>query len=190
MKFCESLKMIVLCYWKSQISNVWNFLYDVVLCVTSGPESLSEMLSFSRKMVCMDLCSGSCPVSAQFLSTLLFFFPSFCLGKAGIREDFPPKVVVWWCFYPLELRRRWSPRIIPTQKVLLCPAAGWREETQLPVSICQCSQDGKLAKSIEESSGVQILTVQTQFRFWATKVTTLQNPSFRKESKECPMCYI
>lgn len=105
-----------------------------------------------------------------------FFSPSFCLSKARIREDFPPKVVVWWCFYPLELRRRWSPRIRPTQKVLLCPAAGWREETQLPVSICQCSQDGKLAKPIEESSGVQILTVQMQFRFWRTKVTTLQNP--------------
>lgn len=86
------------------------------------------------------------------------FFPSFCLGKARIRDDFPPKVLVWWCFYPPELRRRWSPRIRSTQKVLLCPAAGWREETQLPVSICQCSQDGKLGKPTEESSGVQILT--------------------------------
>ncbi len=150
------------------------------------------MLCFSRKIVCMDLCSGSCPVSAQFLSTLLFF-PSFCLGKARIKEDFLSKVLVWWCFYPPELRRRWSPRIRPTQKVLLCPAAGWREETQLPVSICQCSQDGMLAKPIEESSGVQILTgmaVQTSDQILGSQSYTLQNPSFRKESKVSPMCYI
>lgn len=49
------------------------------------------MLSFSRKMVCMDLCSGSCPVSAQFLSTLLFFFLPFVQVKLGLGKIFPLK---------------------------------------------------------------------------------------------------